>query len=572
LKLALYRECRPARFAEIVGQDHVTRTLRNAVAQGRLAHAYLFCGPRGTGKTTTARVLAKALNCPHVAGGEPCGECETCVSIASGDGVDVVEMDAASNRGIDEIRSLRERVRLAPVGGRYKVYVIDEVHMLTTEAFNALLKTIEEPPGNVVFILCTTEIYRVPATIVSRCQRFDFHPVGSGLLSQYLIDLSRSRRLNVEPEAARFIARVSTGSFRDALSILDQCLAYSPDAVTLPGAREVVGALDGQVMVQMADALIAGNTAAAWGHLQRLLADGRDPRDVTRGLAAHLRDLLLFRLAGSSAELVGPGADDAAALERQAGAVSEWFLYGAIDSLTSVETEMRYAPQPRLALEARLLRLCAAVCPPPRAAGLSEAGETGDSSQAAEAGQVPEARQAAGTETTRAAEDRAGDQVEPSGRPAEMPAAHEVEAAWTAIMKQLPAPTAGFLHGSRLSWENGCAWISVPGEVAAQRLNSGGHLRIIRDLLGRRLGRAVQVSVRLQGITGGLFDTRPELNVRKGTGRAPGKEPRGPRSGRQARGDRPEAKERDDSLASQAEAMFAAEEVDKGDEQGDEPR
>ncbi|OGS68216.1 MAG: DNA polymerase III, subunit gamma and tau, partial [Firmicutes bacterium RBG_13_65_8] len=356
--MALYRECRPARFKEIVAQGHVTRTLQNAIAQNRVAHAYLFCGPRGTGKTSTARVLAKALNCPNVADDEPCGVCEVCVGIAGGEGIDVVEMDAASNRGIDEIRTLRERVRLAPVGGRFKVYVIDEVHMLTTEAFNALLKTIEEPPANVVFVLCTTEAYRVPATIVSRCQRFDFHPISTRDIAGHLSDLIQKHNFNVEPAAARFIARVSTGSLRDALSILDQCLAYASGLVTLEAARNVVGALDGRTLVDMAGALIRGEAGEAFGGLERLMAEGRDPREVARGLAAHMRDLVLYRLSGQGPELIGPGADDPQALKAQAAAVSDAFLFEAVDVLSTAENEMRYAPQPRLALEARLLRLC----------------------------------------------------------------------------------------------------------------------------------------------------------------------------------------------------------------------
>jgi len=364
VQLALYRECRPRSFRDIVAQEHVTRTLLNAIAQSRLAHAYLFCGPRGTGKTSTARVLAKALNCPSPKDGEPCGRCEACEAIARGDGVDVIEMDAASNRGIDEIRNLRERVRLAPVAGRHKVYVIDEVHMLTNEAFNALLKTIEEPPANVVFILCTTEAYRVPATILSRCQRFDFHRLPTAAITQHLVEVSAQRGWDVEEAALAAIARSATGSMRDALGILDQCIAYSTGGVRLEDVHRVLGALDPVALAALAEPLLRGDVGEVWQALGQLLAQGRDAREVTRSLAAHLRDVLLYRLAGAGGEATGPLADSPHIISTHASLAGEGALYEAIDSLATLESEMRLAPQPRLMLEARLLRLCGQLTTP----------------------------------------------------------------------------------------------------------------------------------------------------------------------------------------------------------------
>jgi DNA polymerase-3 subunit gamma/tau len=358
--LALYRERRPRTFNEIVAQEHVTRTLLNAIGQGRLAHAYLFCGPRGTGKTSTARVLAKALNCPNAKGNEPCGICDTCRAIARGDGVDVIEMDAASNRGIEEIRNLRERVRLAPVSGRYKVYVIDEVHMLTNEAFNALLKTLEEPPANVLFILCTTEAYRVPATILSRCQRFDFHRLPTATIASHLGEVARDKGWTVDPPALAAIARAATGSMRDALGILDQCVAYSVCGVTLDDVRRVLGAVDPALLGELGRSLLARDVGGAWQALDDLLMQGRDAREAARALAGHLRDVLLYRLAGARGEPTGPLADDAATLAEHAALATDRQLYEAIDALATVEADMRLAPQPRLLLEARLVKLCGA--------------------------------------------------------------------------------------------------------------------------------------------------------------------------------------------------------------------
>jgi DNA polymerase-3 subunit gamma/tau len=364
--VALYREYRPRTFAELVGQEHVSRTLLNAISQGRLAHAYLFTGPRGTGKTSMARILAKALNCPNAVDGQPCGQCPTCETIASGDGVDVIELDAASNRGIEEIRTLRERIRLAPVGGRYKVYVIDEVHMLTTEAFNALLKTLEEPPPNVVFVLCTTEAYRVPPTILSRCQRFDFHRHATTVIAEYLAGLVERLGRLAQPAALRAIARAATGSLRDALSILDQCLAYTHGELTLAEARAILGAVDGERLARLTTALLDGDVGATWHELDELLEQGRDAREMARILGHHFRDLLLFRLAGQAGEATGPLADDPGLLADQAATATEQFLYEAIDTLASGEAELRLASQPRLVLEARLVRLCTARSPSPR--------------------------------------------------------------------------------------------------------------------------------------------------------------------------------------------------------------
>ena len=356
--LALYRECRPRGFKDIVGQEHVTRTLVNALAQERPAHAYLFCGPHGTGKTSTARALAKALNCPTPNGAHPCGECEVCQGIAAGEGVDVIEMDAASNRGIEEIRGLRERVRLAPVSGRYKVYVIDEVHMLTNEANNALLKTIEEPPAKVVFVLCTTEAYRIPATILSRCQRFDFRRLATAEIAGHLGEVAAARDWCFAPDALVAIARAAAGSMRDALGIMDQCVAYTAGAVAIRDVHNVLGAVDATALGELAEAVLAGNLPDAWRVVDQLLAQGRDAREIARALAAHFRDLLLWRLAGEDGEPVGPLADDAAVIARHAGMASEKQLYEGVDGFAALEAELRLAPQPRLLLEAKLVRFC----------------------------------------------------------------------------------------------------------------------------------------------------------------------------------------------------------------------
>ena len=243
--MALYRKFRPTRFSEVKGQDHIVKTLENQMRTGRIGHAYLFCGTRGTGKTTVAKILAKAVNCEHPVDGEPCGECEVCKAIAEGSSMNVIEIDAASNNGVDNIREIKEQVQYSPATGKYKVYIIDEVHMLSIGAFNALLKTLEEPPEYVIFILATTEVHKIPITILSRCQRYDFHRITAATIKKQLSDLMEQEHVDTEDKALEYVARMADGSMRDALSLLDQCIAfYLGEKLTYDNVLEVLGTVD----------------------------------------------------------------------------------------------------------------------------------------------------------------------------------------------------------------------------------------------------------------------------------------------------------------------------------------
>jgi len=294
---ALYRQWRPQDFEGLIGQEHVSVTLKNAIISGRISHAYLFTGPRGTGKTSTAKVLAKALNCETGPTATPCNHCRACDLINDGSAMDVYEIDAASNRGIDEIRDLRENVKFSPAQSRYKIYIIDEVHMLTNEAFNALLKTLEEPPAHVVFVLATTEPHRIPATILSRCQRYDFRRVGMRELTSHLSHIASESGITTTPEALRLIALQSDGGVRDAVSILDQCSVLGNDGVTETEVRELLGLVGRESVYSLFAAITEMDGAKALASLEEQMVLGKDARQLLMELAGYCRSLMLFRAA-----------------------------------------------------------------------------------------------------------------------------------------------------------------------------------------------------------------------------------------------------------------------------------
>ena len=356
---ALYRKFRPDSFQDVKGQDAIVRTLKNQIRAQRIGHAYLFCGTRGTGKTTVAKILAKAVNCEHPIDGNPCNECETCKAIAAGNSMNVIEIDAASNNGVDNIREIREEVAYSPTNGKYKVYIIDEVHMLSIGAFNALLKTLEEPPSYVIFILATTEAHKIPITILSRCQRYDFKRIARTTIVDRLRELMDEEQVEVEDKALRYIAKKGDGSMRDALSLLDQCIAfYLGEKLTYEHVLDVLGAVDTDEFSKLLREVLDGDVTQVILHLENMIMQGRDLTQLVNDFTWYLRNLLLLKSSDNMEDVLDVSAENLEQLKEEAAMVRDDTLMRYIRIFSELQNQIKYAGSKRVMLEVALIKLC----------------------------------------------------------------------------------------------------------------------------------------------------------------------------------------------------------------------
>ena len=357
--VALYRKFRPPVFEDVKGQDHIVTTLKNQIKSDRVGHAYLFCGTRGTGKTSVAKILARAVNCENPVDGSPCGECAMCKEIAAGNSMNVIEIDAASNNGVDNVREIIDEVSYSPTRGKKKVYIIDEVHMLSTGAFNALLKTLEEPPSYVIFILATTEVQKLPITILSRCQRYDFHRITIDTIEARLREVVDAEGIKVEEKALRYVAKAADGSMRDSLSLLDQCIAFNyGEELTYDKVLGVLGAVDTEVFNRLFSALYKQDVNAALTLLSDIVIQGRELSQFVNDFVWYLRNLMLVQASDQMEDVIDISTDNLASLKEQASQADTETILRYIRIFSELSSQIRYASQKRILIEITLIKMC----------------------------------------------------------------------------------------------------------------------------------------------------------------------------------------------------------------------
>ncbi len=489
---ALYRKFRPGEFDEVKGQDHISQTLQNQIKANRIGHAYLFCGTRGTGKTTVAKIFAKAVNCLNPVDGSPCGECEMCKAISAGTSMNVIEIDAASNNGVDNIREIREEVAYRPTEGKYKVYIIDEVHMLSIGAFNALLKTLEEPPEYVIFILATTEVHKIPITILSRCQRYDFKRITIDTIAARLSELMDKEGIEVEERAIRYIAKAADGSMRDALSLLDQCIAfYLGQKLTYDHVLEVLGAVDTEVFSKLLREILQRDVVKVLGTLEELIMQGRELSQLATDFTWYMRNLLLAKSSDNMEDVLDVSAENLAQLKEESEMVDYDTLIRYIRIFSELSNQLKYATQKRVMLEVALIKLCKPEMEASqdsildRIRAVEEKVEKGVSSPRTEVVYVNRSEE--------------GKKEQP--KPELPKALHEdvqkVVQNFPAIRNQASGMLKVYLKQARLSVGNQDQLLLVfEDEVAAGFAGTDGHKEEIRSLIADKIGKTIEIEVR----------------------------------------------------------------------------
>ncbi len=489
---ALYRKYRPSEFEDVKGQEHIVTTLKNQIKADRIGHAYLFCGTRGTGKTTVAKIFAKAVNCEHPVDGSPCGECASCKAIAAGSSMNVIEIDAASNNGVENIRQIREEVSYSPTQGKYKVYIIDEVHMLSIGAFNALLKTLEEPPSYVIFILATTESHKIPITILSRCQKYDFRRISIETISDRLMDLLQQEGVEAEEKAVRYVAKAGDGSMRDALSLLDQCIAfYLGEPLTYDHVLEVLGAVDTEVFSRLLRSILANNVVQAIELLEELIVQGRELGQFVTDFVWYLRNLLLVKSSDQMEDVLDMSSENLALLKEEADMIGGDVIMRYIRIFSDLSGQLKYAPQKRVLIEIALIKLCRPAMETTqdaltdRVAQLEKKVEEGVTVVAA-----PAAQSASGSAPAAPQKPK---------EPAQMPKAipddiRQVVKNWSSIVRELPGVTATYLRGAHLSLGGENKLMLVFDDDLAYTYVSEERRRMeITERISNRVGKEIEV-------------------------------------------------------------------------------
>ncbi len=490
---ALYRKFRPGRFEDVKGQEHIVTTLQNQIKADRIGHAYLFCGTRGTGKTSIAKIFARAVNCENPVEGSPCGECASCKAIAAGVSMNVIEIDAASNNGVDNIREIVEEVSYSPAEGRFKVYIIDEVHMLSIGAFNALLKTLEEPPSYVIFILATTEVHKIPITILSRCQRYDFRRISIETIAERLRELMEQEQVQVEEKALRYIAKTADGSMRDALSLLDQCIAFHfGQELTYDKALDVLGAVDTEVFSRLLRHVIGREVTGCIGLLEEIVMQGRELSQFVTDFTWYLRNLLLLQSSDDIEDIIDVSSDNLLRLKEESGMLETETLMRYIRIFSELSGQIKYAPQKRILIEIALIKLC-------------RPDMERDIGSVAERVRVIEEQLENGVVAVAAVGAGAGESVSASVPAKERPplpkaVPEDVQAAvsrWPDIVESADMPMKQYLKEARLSLggDNRLMVVVEDGLASDYFLRQEGHKELLERLLADTTGREIDVTV-----------------------------------------------------------------------------
>lgn len=504
---ALYRKFRPLLFQDVKGQEAIVATLKNQIEADRIGHAYLFCGTRGTGKTTVAKIFARAVNCESPREGSPCGECASCRAVAAGASMNVIEIDAASNNGVDSIREIREEVTYRPTQGRYRVYIIDEVHMLSIGAFNALLKTLEEPPPYIIFILATTEVHKIPVTILSRCQRYDFKRISLDIIEHRLEELLEKEQIQAEEKALRYIAKAADGAMRDALSLLDQCIAfYTGQTLTYDNVLEVLGAADTEVFSNLLRCVLDNDVTGAIAGIDRLIADGRELSQFAVDFTWHLRNLLLLKSSGEMIDALDLSDENKLHLQTEAEQIKEEDLIRYIRVFSELSNQMKYAVQKRVLLEIAFIKLCRPQMEQDYASLLARIEQM---EQKLEQGMsVPFDANASAAPSRLQTKEK-----EKKALPKAVP--KDVERAvkeWRAIASSMPGLSKSYLSKARLSLGGGGELVLVFDDtMAAGYFGREEERKQLEDVIASHIGSQITVIIKENDSTGSFEDTHVDL-------------------------------------------------------------